>query len=516
MLETAKLNSFADNNNDLKYNSADYVYPVQACTSQCIQAIMYQVLDLSNCLVCTLIAIIFVGCKEVYISPSTKIDKVNSSSSCASGTHSCMSISEIAASDLATVTIPSESNLTIVFLPGSHILKSTNFFLNTIPYVTMKSKGIRDGSSSYMIKCHNSSRFQFRFNTLVHIRGLAFHGCFETEIYRVNKFVMEDCQLFGGKTPVGRGLVVTHSTMNIRRVHIISFIGSVSHKGGAMYCSQSSVHLSDCVLTMNSAISGAAVHVEDSSTVVVSNCLFSNHTVCNDNTTDGIQHDSVVYTNVSSAILSDSSFSNESFYLGNVSVTNNCNGGVLSALNSNISISGCIFMGNTAFNGGVAYCHRGARLMISKTKFTQNEATNYGGVFHQLNCDIQIVGSNFSQNSGKLGGVLYHTAEQSVNKLEIESSNFHNNSADRGGGIYFAHGTTEINGCHFGSNTVSEHGGAIFLSFTNVTIISNRFENNEAITLGGALRVMNDSQVYISGTTSFENNSAFYGPPHSN
>ena len=192
---------------------------------------------------------------------------------------------------------------------------------------------------------------------------------------------MEDCRLFGMETPFGRGLVVTQSELSIRRTYFVSFHGSASHKGGAVYCSQSTVHLSDCVLTKNSAISGAVVHVEGNSTLIVSNCLFSNHTRCSSNNeTDSVQYYGVVYTNASSVILSDSNFSNNSFYQGNLT-TDIYNGGVLGALKSNISISRCTFMGNTAFNGGVAYCHEGAKLMISDSKFTQNEAKNNGGVF---------------------------------------------------------------------------------------------------------------------------------------
>ena len=330
---------------------------------------------LSIYLVLLIALVVSVGCKELYVSPSTAND---SSCSASTSTDSCMSLSEIVAavSDLAA-----ESNLTIIFLPGNHTvtLNSTDFSL-MVHHVTMKSQG-RDGPSSYVIKCHNSSKFQFRFNTFVHISGLTFNGCFEIEIYNVNEFVMEDCRLFGMETPFGRGLVVTQSELSIRRTYFVSFHGSASHKGGAVYCSQSTVHLSDCVLTKNSAISGAVVHVEGNSTLIVSNCLFSNHTRCSSNNeTDSVQYYGVVYTNASSVILSDSNFSNNSFYQGNLT-TDIYNGGVLGALKSNISISRCTFMGNTAFNGGVAYCHEGAKLMISDSKFTQNEAKNNGGVF---------------------------------------------------------------------------------------------------------------------------------------
>ena len=110
---------------------------------------------LSIYLVLLIALVVSVGCKELYVSPSTAND---SSCSASTSTDSCMSLSEIAAavSDLAA-----ESNLTIIFLPGNHTvtLNSTDFSL-MVHHVTMKSQG-RDGPSSYVIKCHKSSKFQF-------------------------------------------------------------------------------------------------------------------------------------------------------------------------------------------------------------------------------------------------------------------------------------------------------------------------------------------------------------------
>ena len=452
----------------------------------------------SYCFIVLLVLLGSVRCRKVYVLPSTGC------SVCPSSTDSCMTLSQIAAS--TRVALPTGPNLTIIFLPGNHTLNTTNFSLATIPRISMKSQS-RDGPSRYLINCYNSSRFQFRFNTLVHISGLTFKECYETEIHQVKKFVMEDCWLSGTGRPLGRSLVVTQSTLNVRRTNFMLFCGSVTHKGGAVYCSQSNVSLSDCMFTKNGATSGAAAYIEENSILISLNCSFSNHVTYVDKETDNVH--GIVYANVSSVILLESSFNNNCFCHGNI--TAKYNGGVLGALKSNVSVSECAFIGNVAFNGGVAFCHRGAKLMISSTIFAQNKATNYGGVIYQLDCDVHITGSNFSHNTGKLGGVLYHTTEQSVDTLVIEGSNFHKNSADRGGIMYFFNGTTEINGSLFSFNMASEQGGSLFFTFSNATIINSRFENNRAVTLGGALRAMNDSQVYILGSALFENNSAFYG-----
>ena len=457
---------------------------------------------LRYCFTVSLVFLASVECQTVYIVPSTggAVCPIASSAN-----NSCMTLTQIAAS--STAALPTESNLTIIFLPGNHTLNATNFSLTTITHVSMKSQS-RDGFSRCAINCYKSSKFQFRFNSLVHISGLTLNECYEIEVHQVKEFVMEDCRLSGRERSFGRGrgLVVTKSTLNIMRTDFMSFHGSAAHKGGAVYCWQSNISLSDCMFINNSATSGAAVYIEENSTLISLNCSFSNHIVCIDNDTDAIY--GVVYVNLSSVILHDSGFSNNSFCHGNLTTNS---GGVLCVFRSNVNISECTFVGNIAFNGGVAYCHRGAKLMISSTNFVENKAMNYGGVIFQLNCGVHIIGSNFSHNSGKLGGVLYHTAEQSVDELAIKGSNFHYNSAGRGGIMYYVNGTTKINECQFSFNMASDQGGCLFFTFSNATIFDSRFQNNRAKALGGAVRAMNDSHVYILMSALFENNSAFYG-----
>ena len=452
------------------------------------------------CFIISLVFLASVECRTVYIATSGAVCPIASRAS-----NSCMTLTQIAASSKAAPT--TESNLTIIFLPGNHTLNATNFSFTMIPHVSMKSQS-RDGFSRYAINCYKSSKLQFRFNSLVHISGLTLNECYEIEVYQVKEFVMEDCRLSGRERSFGRGrgLVVTKSTLKIMRTDFMSFHGNATHKGGAVYCWQTNISLSDCMFMNNSATSGAAVYIEEDSTLISLNCSFSNHIVCIDNDTDIIY--GVVYANLSSVILCNSDFSNNSFYHGNLTTNN---GGVLSAFRSNVSISECTFIGNIAFNGGVAYCHRGAKLMISSTNFIENKAVNYGGVILQLNCDVHINGSNFSRNSGKLGGVLYHTAKRSVDELSIKGSNFHYNSARRGGILYYVYGTTKIDKCRFSFNMASDQGGCLFFTFSNAIIFDSRFRNNRARTLGGALRAMNDSHVYILMSALFENNSAFYG-----
>lgn len=116
------------------------------------------------CFIISLVFLASVKCRTVYIATSGAVCPIASRAS-----NSCMTLTQIAASSKAAPT--TESNLTIIFLPGNHTLNATNFSFTMIPHVSMKSQS-RDGFSRYAINCYKSSKLQFRFNSLVHISGL--------------------------------------------------------------------------------------------------------------------------------------------------------------------------------------------------------------------------------------------------------------------------------------------------------------------------------------------------------
>ena len=433
------------------------------------------------------VLLVYIECATFHISPSTNDTLCTS-------VYSCMTLSTA-----ASLVIRPGLNLTLVLLPGSHTLNTSNFIAAGIPYFSMKSSS---GHSNHTINCYLSSNFQFRFNTQIHMSGLSFNGCLENEVYEVDKFIMEDCILLGSEKLSGRALVVTRSTLTIMRSSFTSFYGSKLHKGGAIYCSQGNIHILNCTFTGNCAASGGALHTEQNSDITIEKSVFSNHKACYKESHNG----GVIFVNMSLATLSSCVFRNNSFHRENLGI----NGGTLSTFGSNISILWCTFSENIASNGGAIYCHNGTFINISDTKFTYNTALNNGGVVYKLECAIQISRSNFSNNTAKLGGVLYATLSTDV--LLLEDSNLYNNTADRGGVVYFSESVVNISRCHFGFNEASQHGGALFLtSGTNATIICSKFNNNKAVTIGGALRAMNDSKVFILQFATFQRNSAFYG-----
>ena len=85
---------------------------------------------LRYCFIISLVFLASVECRTVYIATSDAVCPIASSAN-----NSCMTLTQIAASSTAALT--TESNLTVIFLPGNHTLNATNFSLTMIPHVVL-------------------------------------------------------------------------------------------------------------------------------------------------------------------------------------------------------------------------------------------------------------------------------------------------------------------------------------------------------------------------------------------
>ena len=204
-------------------------------------------------------------CDTVYISPSV--------SQCATAdSETCMTLTQ-----LATAFPVSTSEITIMFHPGNHVLNTLNLSFAGISYVSMTSNTTDNTRCS--ISCAVSSRFQFEFITHVHINGLTFIGCLENEVREVGEFIMQNCRLKGSEKINGRALVVTNSTLCLKRSHIESFHSCGSINGGAIFASTSIINISNCLFSNNSGRNGAGLFVLNSQVALIEG-NFSNHNAC--------------------------------------------------------------------------------------------------------------------------------------------------------------------------------------------------------------------------------------------
>ena len=85
-------------------------------------------------------------------------------------------------------TIITDLNVSVILGPGNHSLASnfTVFGLEEFSLIQTESH------SPVIIICGVSSKLLFNFATYVHIRGITFSGCLDTEVRAVDKFIIEN------------------------------------------------------------------------------------------------------------------------------------------------------------------------------------------------------------------------------------------------------------------------------------------------------------------------------------
>ena len=218
--------------------------------------------------IATLIHMVFVQCDVIYIVPL--LSRVGCP---LESNYKCSFLSQI--SDHSFVSYG--SNITLLFLPGKHILTS-NLTVERYSHFTMKSQTSTSGlPQRSVINCQQFSKFQFVSVSFVSIESLKFEKCLENRVYRVDKFTIKDSVLVGTKLLPGRALIVTGSTMYAIRSSFNLFTSISSgngHKGGAIALIDSSSNISYSNFTNNNAFSGSAIFGNHGTTITIFGSTF--------------------------------------------------------------------------------------------------------------------------------------------------------------------------------------------------------------------------------------------------
>ena len=270
------------------------------------------------------------------------------------------------------------SNTTLVFLPGTHYLR-TVLALSNVDNFVMKSE-----NSKAQIKCTSNSHIHFNQSQHIRITNLEFIGCGGNQVTHVEEFVIQDTT-FKGKDNSGTALELIETTAQIINSTFesnrkgsdkttmlndpdlsISFYGAFN--GGAIIATKSIIDISQSKFEYNEADYGGAIFAE--------------------------QH-SIIH-------LSD-----------NVFINNNANayGGVLFSIDNTITIEASELRQNSATKGGGGVLFSSSStIAIEGSEFHDNSATQGdGGVLFFSNSTITLEASKFQHNSAimRTGGVLY-------------------------------------------------------------------------------------------------------------
>ena len=274
-----------------------------------------------------------------------------------------------------------------------------------------------------------------------------------------------------------------------------TYLDNTSRYGGALYLKPNSrANLEDCRLSKNTAFrSGGTAYVQNS-TVSASNCQFSKSSASYGGFIF-VSRGEINILNVtfkqawatyggcirseedSRVIIRDAQITScrsnstggavdleESAYgiIRNVRFSNNSareRGGSLRVSGTNVSVSQCDFVDGNATFGGFIHSCCSSRLYLNDVVMKNSTADSGGGLYAQSGT---VVARNISMQNGTAS--LY------------------------GGGVYLYNTTTELNTIEILSS-ISEEGGAIYMTISNVTGRRWTLKNNFAVDYGGGVNI---------------------------
>ena len=224
--------------------------------------------------------------------------------------------------------------------------------------------------------------------------------------------------------------------------------------------------------------------------------------------------------------------------LCNVTVTNYTTTSIDIHKHSHLNLNNIVFINHNSTSKGSIYSEL-STVYIDNSKFINLTSTS-GGAIYLFNSNMTLLNSEFINNSARLGGAILTingTSDQDINTetdelaaylvisntrfinntaiydggaifdtysgLTILSSNFTGNKGRRGGAIYSDDLRLEIESSVFINNTAASYGGVIYANQNNIILNSNNFTDNSA--------KYGDNMYSIYNTSSMLSNNNWYG-----
>jgi parallel beta-helix repeat protein/predicted outer membrane repeat protein len=269
---------------------------------------------------------------------------------------------------------------------------------------------------------------------------------------------------------------VLNSSLSLYNLDVVNgYASGAITTGGAIKAVGSDITLNDVELKNNTAtVSGGAVYLGSSSTMIVTNSTFSENQTTAPNGSGG-----AIFLNGSNVELRDSTLDNNSA---------NSLGGAIGATNgSTITIEECTFSGNNAENTG------GGAIFVGNGGFVSN---------------VDINRSAFENNTAIYGGALYFG---DYSKASISDTTLSNNIATKGGGGMYLYDSSDArltNTTIFANiaqaNLPGQYtlGGGISMgsSESKLRIVNSTITGNSAVDSGGGLAVQIEANASVVNT----------------
>ncbi|MHC4110148.1 MAG: S8 family serine peptidase [Planctomycetota bacterium] len=261
--------------------------------------------------------------------------------------------------------------------------------------------------------------------------------------------------------------------------------------GGAIKCIESSPTIENCIFSRNSAFHYGGGMYTSNSSIILTNCTFSENIVLNDMSSPG----GGMYNDYSSPTLLDCSFirnSGKSYH--------DTLGGGLSNYQSTINLTNCTFTENEGSIGAGAYNYYTDATFTDCT-FNNNLVHEGGGGMRNLDSDVVLINCSFKDNlSDWYGAGGLQNGQGDVTLINCTFSG--NSTLGRGGGIQNGYDCSAgMTNCIFSGNSAYE-GGGIHISDGNSILINCAFSGSVSTNKsGGAICCSDGADLVLKSCT---------------
>jgi predicted outer membrane repeat protein len=301
--------------------------------------------------------------------------------------------------------------------------------------------------------------------------------------------------------------------------------GDGYERGGAIFCSNASPTITDCIITGNAVQGedayGGGIYSEEFSNMTINGCIFTDNLVSqkgNDYYT--ALCGSGVYIKWGDLIVTGCTFSGNriegrqtnngalhcsggnSLIVSDCTVTSNSGGGIFFSLEGSATVRNCHIEGNSGYG---IYCSSNLNATVRNCQSKGNSV----GISCSSNLNATVNGCTVTGN-WRRGISCYRNENATINNCSIT----HNSSEYSGGGIYFAEDSSTVTNSVIASNSADSYGGGIVCqgdsdnyyecrpTIRNCTIIANTAGNR-----GSALTCYNNSRPTITNCILWNNTS---------
>jgi len=250
----------------------------------------------------------------------------------------------------------------------------------------------------------------------------------------------------------------------------LTIINGYATNGGAVYCTNSSPTLANCVFKNDWAKYAGGGIYSSNGKPTLTNCTFSENWAYYGG--GGMQNNS----SASPTLIKCTFIKNWAKYGG---------GGMQNQDNSNPKLTDCVFSQNSANNRGAGMDNYQSSPILTNCTFSENSAKSNGGGLYNLGGKPQLTNCTFSNNSASdNGGGAYNLYSSPILTGCVFNNNIGN---DSGGGICNGSSSPTLAKCKFSQNRANNNGGGIYNRDGSATLTNCIFTANRAGANGGAI-----------------------------